>query len=165
MISTRNWIRKNRPGARSRRVAPLVLWVFGLGGLVNCAGSLDAPKWVSELPAAERELCAIGISGPTYYPEDARARSQASAMAELARVVEVRVKSDLVLKSQGDRYGFDTSLNETAGFGSDVMLRNAQVREQWVHAGGDRRYGEQGTVYTLVCMPVTGGALQKGGPQ
>ncbi|MEX5213247.1 MAG: LPP20 family lipoprotein [Nitrospiraceae bacterium] len=143
----------------------MVLWVFGLGGLVNCAGSLDAPKWVSELPAAERELCAIGISGPTYYPEDARARSQASAMAELARVVEVRVKSDLVLKSQGDRYGFDTSLNETAGFGSDVMLRNAQVREQWVHAGGDRRYGEQGTVYTLVCMPVTGGALQKGGPQ
>lgn len=122
--------------------------------LVGCAADPKAPAWLSTVPASAQEICAIGISGPTYYQEDARARSQASAMAELARAVEVRVKTDLVLRSEGDSRSVETRLDETAGFGSDVVLKQAQVREQWIQSGRDHLHGEPGTVYTLVCMPV-----------
>jgi len=122
--------------------------------LVGCTADPKTPAWLSAIPASTQEICAIGISGPTYYPEDARARSQASAMAELARAVEVRVKTDLVLRSEGDSRSVETRLDETAGFGSDVVLKQAQVREQWVQRNNDHAAGEPGTVYTLICMPV-----------
>jgi len=75
-------------------------------------------------------------------------------MTELARTIEVRVKTDMVLRSEGDGRGVETRLDETAGFGSDVVLKQAQVREQWVQRSKDSLVGEPGTVYTLVCMPV-----------
>jgi outer membrane translocation and assembly module TamA len=110
------------------------------------------------MPASAQEICAIGISGPTYYQEDARARSQASAMAELARAVEVRVKTDLVLRSEGDSRGVDIRLNETAGFGSDVVLKQAQVREQWIQSGkGD--HASRGARHCLHPRLHAGGAL------
>lgn len=122
--------------------------------LTGCAANHKVPRWLNTMPASTQELCAIGVSGPTYYPEDARARSQASAMTELARTIEVRVKTDMVLRSEGDGRGVETRLDETAGFGSDVVLKQAQVREQWVQRSKDSLVGEPGTVYTLVCMPV-----------
>jgi hypothetical protein len=122
--------------------------------LTGCAAEKKVPVWLSAMPTSTQEICAIGISGPTYYQEDARVRSQASAMTELARAVEVRVKTDLLLRSEGDARGVDIRMNETAGFGSDVVLKQAQVREQWIQSGRDHLHGEPGTVYTLVCMPV-----------
>lgn len=122
--------------------------------LTGCAANHKVPRWLNTMPASTQELCAIGVSGPTYYPEDARARSQASAMTELARTIEVRVKTDMVLRSEGDGRGVETRLDEIAGFGSDVVLKQAQVREQWVQRSKDSLVGEPGTVYTLVCMPV-----------
>lgn len=130
-------------------VVTFLLWLAG------CAVEPNVPGWLSAMPSSSQEICAIGISGPTYYQEDARARSQASAMTELARAVEVRVKTDLVLRSEGDSRSLETRLDETAGFGSDVVLKQAQVREQWVQRNKAHAAGEPGTVYTLVCMPVT----------
>lgn len=131
--------------------------VFAMGlmvCLVGCTADPKTPAWLSVIPASTQEICAIGVSGPTYYQEDSRARSQASAMAELARAVEVRVKADLVLRSEGDNRSVETRLDETAGFGSDVVLKQAQVREQWVQRNKDHAAGEPGTIYTLICMPV-----------
>jgi len=46
-------------------------------------------------------------------------------------------------------------VQETAGFASDVVLKQAQVGEQWVHQGNDSRYGGKGSVYTLACVPIS----------
>ncbi|MBI4003334.1 MAG: hypothetical protein HY348_16340, partial [Nitrospira defluvii] len=77
------------------------MWVALVLLAAGCAAEQKTPGWLSTVPASTQELCAIGVSGPTYYLEDARARSQASAMTELARTIEVRVKTDMVLKSEG----------------------------------------------------------------
>lgn len=139
---------------RRHRGMGVAMLVVCWGG---CAGaSSPPPEWVSHLSASRQELCAIGVSGPTYYTEDARANSKALAMTELARTLEVKVTADLTLRSHGDSHGSDTTLQESAGFASEVVLTHAQVRAQWVHAGGDARYGERGTIYTLVCMPLGG---------
>ena len=120
--------------------------------LVACASSVP-PTWINQVPGRSEGLCAIGVSGPTLYPEDARTNSQSLAFTELARVLEVRVKADMTVYSQGNSQHYDALLHEVAGLTSDVVLKQAQVKEQWVHPGGDRQYGEKGTVYTLVCMP------------
>jgi hypothetical protein len=120
--------------------------------LVSCASS-EPPMWINQVPGQSEGLCAVGVSGPTYYAEDARSQSQSLAFTELARVLEVRVQSDTTVYSQGSNQHFDTSLQEVAGLTSDVVLKQAQVKGQWVHPGDDRQYGAKGTVFTLVCMP------------
>jgi len=89
-----------------------------------------------------------------YHAEDALSNSKAAAITELARAVEVTVKSQLTIHVTGNERDSDTDMKETAGFKSDVVLRQAQVRAQWVHPGDDSRYGVKGTVYTLVCAPI-----------
>lgn len=106
------------------------------------------------MPGGQQELCAIGVSGPMYYQEDANAASKALAVADLARVAEVKVTSSLIVQSLGDSRGAETALRETTGFASDTVVKQAQVREQWVADGRDGRYGVAGTVYTMVCMPL-----------
>lgn len=133
-----------------------------VGRRLLCAGCLtlisgcaeQPPTWIAEVPGSSHELCAIGVSGPTYYQEDARAHSKASAMTELARALEVTVKSQMTMQASGDSIGSDTAVQETAGFTSDVVLKQAYVREQWVHPGSDSRYGEKGSVYTLACLRI-----------
>ena len=133
-------------------------WLYALVpiGLVvvsaGCAGHGAPPEWISHVPGATQELCAIGVSGPTYYHEDAKAASKTLALTALARAVEVKVVSSLTIQAQGDSRGSETSVHETSGFASDTVMKQAQVREQWIADGRDARYGVTGTVYTLVCM-------------
>lgn len=130
-------------------------WLVATGMLFGFWGCAEQhPAWISEVPVSKSEICAIGVSGPTFYTEDARANSKATALTELARAREVAVKSLMAMQVNGNVTTSDTALQETAGFSSDVVLKQAQVREQWVHPGSDQRYGVKGTVYTLVCMPI-----------
>lgn len=129
--------------------------LLGSGWLLGCIGCAEQPPaWISALPASKRDICAIGVSGPTYYAEDARANSKAAAMTELARAVAVTVTSQMTLQTGGDATSSDTAIRERAGFSSEVVLTQAQVREQWVHSGDNVKYGEKGAVYTLVCTPI-----------
>lgn len=138
-----------------------LIGLLGATSLFGCAGGAESvqvaanpPDWVYRMPSTKDDLCAVGVSGPTYYAEDARANSKTLAMTELARTLEVKVNADMTMRSQGDSRGSETAMQEVAGFASEVVLKQAQVREQWVHVGGDPRYGTSGTIYTLVCMPL-----------
>ncbi|MDA0739783.1 MAG: hypothetical protein O3A59_12715 [Nitrospirae bacterium] len=133
--------------------------VIGMGIIVlvyGCAGSqnMEPPTWISHVPGGTDEVCVIGVSGPTFYSEDALARSKAQAMTELSRAMEVRVQAEMLVHERGDSRGSEASIIEEADFSSDVVLKRAQVKEQWVHPGGNERLGVRGMVYTLVCMPL-----------
>lgn len=135
-------------------------WIIVGMGLVLLAGcqttpvSPESPAWLGKVPGGQHELCAIGVSGPTYYSEDALVRSKAQAMTELSRTLEVRIKADMQIIEHGDNRGSDARIVETSEFSSDVLIKQAQVKEQWVHPGGIEQYGVRGMVYTLVCMPL-----------
>jgi hypothetical protein len=136
--------------------------VIGVGLIVlgyGCAGSQEMwepPTWISHVPGGADQVCAIGVSGPTFYSEDALARSKAQAMTELSRALEVHVHAEMLVHEREDSRGSETSIVEKANFRSDVVLTRAQVKEQWVHPGGNERLGVRGMVYTLVCMPLPG---------
>ncbi len=134
--------------------------VIGVGVIVlgyGCAGSQDMgepPAWIRHVPGGADQVCAIGVSGPTFYSEDALVRSKAQAMTELSRSLEVHVQAEMLVNERGDSRGSEASIVEESDFSSDVVLTRAQVKEQWVHPGGDERLGVRGMVYTLVCMPL-----------
>ncbi len=136
-----------------------VLWLAACAvtpepGSQDIPGS-SPPGWLDQPPASEDELCAIGISGPSYYPEDAVANSKAMALAELARGLEVKVTSKLRIRQEGDSMGRSaTSLSEVSDFTTERVVKLAQVRAQWVNPGGYPPRGEKGSVYTLACMPL-----------
>lgn len=138
---------------QAQRLKSVLLGSALLIGSIGCAE--QHPTWISEVPGSKKEFCAIGVSGPTFYAEDARANSKTSAMTELARALEVIVISQMTMQTSGNATSSDTVIRERAGFSSEVVLKEAQVREQWVHTGDNKQYGEKGTVYTLVCTPMS----------
>ncbi len=138
----------------------------GVVVLTACAGQPEPgsrdltgsppPAWLDQPPLSDDQLCAIGISGPSYYPEDAVANSKAMALLELARGLEVKVRSTLRIRQEGDSMGRSgTSLSEVSEFTTERVVKLAQVRAQWVNPGGYPPRGEKGSVYTLACMPLT----------
>ena len=119
------------------------------------AGSHPPPTWLDHLPSSKSELCATGVSGPTYYQQDALARSKSSALNELGRAVQVKVTSELTMKQRESTGGSSAvSVEELSTFMSNAVLKLAQMRGQWVNPGGYPSRGEPGTTYTLVCMPL-----------
>jgi len=137
---------------RDTTISQLGLLTTALG-IISCSSDRP-PGWINQLPERDGELCAIGVSGPTYYAEDARTNSLSLAKTELARTLKVKIQSQMLLQSQGDDKTFSTTMDELASFKSDVVLEKAQVRQQWVQPGTEKQYGIKGTVYTLVCMPL-----------
>jgi len=83
-------------------VGPVLLLAYG------CAGSQElgkSPDWIRHVPGGADRVCAIRVSGPTFYPEGALARSIAQAMTELSRALEVHVHAEMLVHERGDRRG------------------------------------------------------------
>ena len=138
-----------------------LLLVAACAGRQLPPGTAPPPSWLDHLPASKEELCATGVSGPTFYPEDALANSTAQAFTELARGVQVKVKSDMTIRQQGDSVGrSEVTVEELSNFMTDVVVKLAQVRNRWVNPGDYPTRGERGTVYTLVCIPLAMSAAE-----
>lgn len=132
------------------------LFLLACAGPSKSPGGVAAPPpWLDHIPASKSELCATGVSGPTYYQQDALARSKSSALNELGRAVQVKVTSELTMKQRESTGGHSgVSVEELSTFMSNAVLKLAQMRGQWVNPGGYPSRGEPGTTYTLVCMPL-----------
>lgn len=112
------------------------------------------PDWVDHPNPSKEDLCAVGVSGPSYFLEDAIKNSQVQALTELARSVKVEIVSGMdlsVASSGGDLY--QSRVSERANLTTDTVVHDATVRGKWVSPGGYPTRGEKGTVYTLVCVP------------
>jgi hypothetical protein len=118
------------------------------------AAGAGPPDWLDHPQISKAELCATGVSGPTYYPQDAVARSRAAALNELGRAVQVRVTSELSMRQRESGAGSSVSVEELSTFMSQAVLKLAQMRGQWINPGGHPSRGEAGTTYSLICMPL-----------
>lgn len=112
------------------------------------------PDWLDHPNPSAEHLCAVGVSGPSYFLEDAIKNSHAQALTELARSVKVEIVSGMDLSvsgSGGDVY--QSRVSERANLTTDTVVHDATVRGKWVSPGGYPTRGEKGTVYTLMCVP------------
>ena len=125
--------------------------VMGLAFVGGCA-SQAVPDWVRHPYSNPNELCAVGVSGPTYHPEEALEYSKANAFLSLAQQVKTQIRSSLdVVQKEDGGSGSQVMVQDVAAFDTDSIVEMAEVKGVWVSPGGE--WGEKGTVQTLVCMP------------
>lgn len=115
---------------------------------------IPPPGWLDHPQIAKDQLCAIGVSGPTLYAEDGIAQSKAQSLTELGRSIEVKIRSELNMTTEGGGEQFLIELRERAKLISETEVKNAQISSQWINPGGHPGRGEKGTVYTLACVPL-----------
>ncbi len=98
-------LRRRSPKAMSShvRLAALAFLLPAAFGTAACGASAqarkadsfatDAPDWVTRTPEMDGKVCAVGISGPTRIPENAKNYAAENARAELSNVLGTRVYS------------------------------------------------------------------------
>jgi hypothetical protein len=124
-----------------------------LGSELSVRGT-NAPSWVLDPRGAARsgELCAVGISGPTFDPHDAplfAARDAARALASVRQVLVSRATADVDLRAY-------VILRSTADVPEETVsaaLAASQERERWVDEEGRGPLALPRTTFVLRCAP------------
>jgi hypothetical protein len=105
---------------------------------------------VTNPPETGDALYAIGVSGPTFYPEDAARYAAENGRAELGRTISSNVTSALLAVATTDGTTVDTaSASQVTHDYSEALVENAQVVATWVDRGGGFS-GQSGTTFALV---------------
>jgi len=112
---------------------------------------------VETLPREAGYIYAVGQWPRTFYAEDAKDRAIERARSELARTIQVQVKSivaDWMSSSQSifSPQGMKSDYTEVVSSSvSDAVLRGSEVISFWTDKDGI--VGNPATVYVLVRMP------------
>ncbi len=127
----------------------------GGGAAIESARDDPPPAWLMNISQEKNKLCAMGVSGPTYYPEDAIVNSKTQALSELGRSLRSQVKSQMLIQEHGGSANYaDVEIEDAVALSSDEILELAEVKSRWINSGGYPARGTTGTVYTLICTPL-----------
>lgn len=137
--------RKGR--ARVRQVYALACFPDAdLAGLPDVA----YPRWLIEAPGGEGRVCATGIAGPTWKPEDQERSALDDARLALAIALESRIEKRVF----DDGRGVARTAREIEP-SSAAMRRAAEVEAfeaRWLDEVGAGPLGLRGVLYGLVCV-------------
>jgi len=128
--------------------------------LTGCAtwngpgGAGLTPNWVTGSSKKQGMVCAVGLSEPTFYVEDAKVYAAENARKELARSLQMDIKSLMIDVSKGDRNTVDeASVLQISSWATEVALRESSIAEYWYDSEGTASRGKKGITYALACMP------------
>lgn len=113
------------------------------------------PGWVLKVPGEKDRLCAVGVSEPTYFREDARKYASENARSELARTIHVNIKSimvDITTEKGGDIA--EGRIIEASSWASDAALKESEITSFWYDEEGIAPVRKKGVSYALACMPL-----------
>lgn len=120
------------------------------GEVVRSKPATPAPAWVTNPPDAADALYAVGVAGPTFYPEDGARYAAENGRAELGRTISSTVTSALFVETtSGGSYVDTASATQMTHDFSEAIVENAQVVATWVDRSGGFS-GQSGTTYALV---------------
>jgi hypothetical protein len=110
-----------------------------------------APAWVDRAPEQTRtRFYAVGVSGPTFWPQDALANAQEDARGRLALSLsshlEVLGRS---AESAGSKGGSQKQLDLTKE-ATDLVVQNSRIEATWIDEAGAR--GEAGSTWALAVL-------------
>lgn len=120
------------------------------GEVVRGKPATPAPAWVNNPPEANDAVYAVGVSGPTFYPEDSAKYAAQNARAELGRTISSTVTSALLAVASSDGTYVDTaSASQATHEYSEALVEDAVIVATWVDRSGSYS-GVSGTTYALV---------------
>ena len=122
----------------------------------GCSGGsslTDPPEWLLHLPTENGRLYAVGVSGPTYFVEDAIKNACDDARKEIAKSLQSEIYSfyfgiDATRSPSAKEY---SSVQVTSST-TDVSLNNSQILAVWVDREGTAPGGMPKYVYALACL-------------
>lgn len=111
------------------------------------------PGWLFRAPEVKGKSYAVGISGPTFFQEDAKMNAAENARKELAKSLSSRVQS-LYLGLQKSDYKKEQELFllTVSSWSTDIVILNSQILEIWVDEKAQMPNSQPGTVYALVVI-------------
>ncbi len=113
-----------------------------------------APDWVLGNASTKNEICGVGSSGGTRNPSVARTAAMGRGRTEIARTLELRVKSmlkDYQSTTTGGEY-FGRAANDEQHIEdvskqiTDTTLSGSELKKTWI--------SKPGTLYVLMCVDV-----------
>jgi len=123
----------------------------GTGGAIH-AELEGAPDWVLGNSNTKNEICGVGSAGGTRNASVARTAAMGRGRTEIARTLEVRVKSmlkDYQATTTGGEY-FGQAANDEQHIEdvskqiTDTSLSGSELKKTWI--------SKPGTLYVLMCV-------------
>ncbi len=134
-----------------RPFALVLLLAACSGGRAEQRPASPAPKWVKSPPESSKaKIYAVGMSGPTYYREDAIQYAKDDARAQLAATISTHVQQLMVdVQEANGAYHDSADVISADEQYTDTVVQNAQILETWVDEDGAFSDGRKGTTYAL----------------
>ena len=124
-----------------------------IGKVKNASDS--APRWVMKTPQEEGKLCAVGVSEPTFYWEDAKKYAADNSRKELARSLRLEINNILidVVTEKGSTMD-EGSIMQVSSWATSAVLKKSVIVDYWFDEEGTASHGRKGIVYALACLPI-----------
>ncbi len=107
------------------------------------AASAPAPGWVKDPPQVNGRVYAIGMSGPTYWPQDALNHAQEDARGKLAIALGAQMEV-LTKRAETEKDSTHLDLIKAA---TDMVVQNSQIEATWTDGKGE--LSDAGSVFAL----------------
>jgi hypothetical protein len=128
------------------------LCFMGFHPSATIGGQVQPPYWVKGEPKIEGMICAVGISGPTYFKDDAQSYAAENGRKELAKFLSIRINTIMldVATPTGSTVD-EATVMQVSSWSTAVSLEKSQVIEYWYDADGAMPAGKKMT-YALCCL-------------
>lgn len=133
--------------SRVRQVYALACWPeASLGGLARS----DFPSWLIDPPVEAGRICAAGIAGPTWEPEDQPASALRDARLALAIALESRIEKRIYDDGRGvARIARQVDPSPSA---LERASTASELEREWFDEDGRGPVGLPGVLYGLACI-------------
>ena len=128
------------------------LCVQGFHPSAAIGGQVQPPDWVKGEPKIEGMICAVGISGPTYFKDDAQSYAAENGRKELAKFLSIRIETIMVDVATATGSTVDeATVMQVSSWSTAASLEYSQVIEYWYDTDGVMPAGGKMT-YALCCL-------------
>jgi hypothetical protein len=111
------------------------------------------PDWLRGAVVRQDKVCAIGVSEPSYYIDDANEAAADNCRRQLAYTLSTQITSVMIDTATERRNTVEeASVSETTASISEMVVENAEVVEYWLDSSGQLSE-KKNITYALCCMP------------
>jgi len=142
------------------RPVALVMVVLLMAACGTTGGVKDTrsavPSWVMKTPREEGVLCAVGMSEPTFYSDDAKGYAAENARKELARTINMSIRNVMVdISTERGTDVDEATVTRVSSWATSAALHESTIREYWFDSKGAASSGIKNITYALACMPLS----------
>ena len=108
------------------------------------------PSWLVNLPKQAGRLCAVGQSGPTFYPKDAKKNADEDARSNLAISLSAHIEAImLIYDTEEDSSVQKAHAVQATTFAADFVLESSEIVSYWIDELGIAPGAQKGYTYSI----------------